>query len=113
MNAGLESAAPIHKNAFSRLRELVHNPISLVGFVLAVVAFGNFLFLFFIDLSSQHPSPYIGILAYMVAPAFQVLALALVPFGAWCERRNWRDNHAQPIRQLHVDLTAITKSAVS
>ena len=54
-------------SGFARLREWIRNPISMVGLALAVVAFGNFLFLFFIDLTSDHPSPYVGILAYMVA----------------------------------------------
>src|ERR1700756_4417770 len=102
-NAGLEHPALPHKNGFSRLRELVRNPISLVGVVLGIVAFGNFLFLFFIDLSSEHPSPYVGILAYMVAPAFLVLGLAMVPFGVWYDRRKRRQHPAEPIRYLHVD----------
>ena len=102
-NAGLEHPALPHKSGFSRLRELVRNPISLVGLVLGIVAFGNFLFLFFIDLSSEHPSPYVGILAYMVAPAFLVLGLSLVPFGVWYDRRKRRQHPAEPIRYLHVD----------
>jgi NapC/NirT cytochrome c family, N-terminal region len=102
-NVGLEYPALPHKNGFSRLRELVRNPISLVGLVLGIVAFGNFLFLFFIDLSSEHPSPYVGILAYMVAPAFLVLGLSMVPFGVWYDRRKRRQHPAEPIRYLHVD----------
>src|ERR1700758_3475546 len=102
-NAGLEHPALPHKNGFSRLRELVRNPISLVGLVLGIVAFGNFLFLFFIDLSSEHPSPYVGILAYMVAPAFLVVGLALVPFGVWYDRRKRRQHPGHEVRYLHVD----------
>ena len=71
----------------SRLREMLRNPISLIGLAVALVAFGNFVFLFFIDLTSQHPSPYVGILAYMVVPAFLVLGLVLMPFGIWYDRR--------------------------
>src|ERR1700747_3563416 len=102
-NAGLEHPALPHKNGFSRLRELVRNPISLVGLVLAIVAFGNFLFLFFIDLSSEHPSLYVGTLAYMVAPAFLIVGLALVPFGVWYDRRKRRQHPSEAIRYLHVD----------
>jgi len=65
----------------ARIRDLVRNPISIIGLAVAVVALGNILFLFFIDLTSRHPSPYVGILAYMVAPAFLVLGLALVIWG--------------------------------
>ncbi len=65
-------ANAVPATGFARLRQWVRNPISLIGLALAVVAFGNFLFLFFIDLTSDHPSPYVGILAYMIAPAFLV-----------------------------------------
>src|ERR1700759_3428921 len=71
----------------SRLREMLRNPISLIGLAVALVAFGNFVFLFFIDLTSQHPSPYVGILAYMVVPAFLVLGLVLIPVGIWYDHR--------------------------
>jgi nitrate/TMAO reductase-like tetraheme cytochrome c subunit len=70
----------------ARIRQLINNPISIIGLALAVVALGNILFLFFIDLTSPHPSPYVGILAYMVAPAFLVAGLFLVIFGAFYTR---------------------------
>ena len=68
-------------------RKLIRNPISLIGIALAAVAFINILFLFLIDVLSSHPSPYIGILAYMVAPGFLVLGLILIPIGMAIERR--------------------------
>jgi hypothetical protein len=52
-----------------------------------MIAFGNFLFLFFLDLTSQHPNPYVGILAYMIAPAFLIAGLVLIPIGIWYDRR--------------------------
>src|SRR6202162_2019888 len=94
---------PAQESGLSRLRELLRNPISLIGLALAVVAFGNFLFLFFIDLTSEHPSPYVGILAYMIAPAFLVAGLALVPFGVWYDRRKRRQQPGEAVRSLHVD----------
>ena len=81
----------------------MRNPISLIGLALAVVAFGNFLFLFFIDLTSDHPSPYVGILAYMIAPAFLVAGLALVPFGAWYDRRKRRQQPTSEVRYWRLD----------
>ena len=62
-------------------RNLIKNPISLIGLALAAVAFANIVFLMLIDLLSSQPSPYIGILAYMVAPGFLVLGLILIPLG--------------------------------
>ena len=51
-------------------RHLIRNPISLIGMALAAVAFANIVLLVLIDILSSQPSPYIGILAYMVAPAY-------------------------------------------
>jgi len=70
----------------ARIRALMRNPISIIGFAIAIVALGNILYLFFIDLTSPHPSPYVGILAYMVAPAFLALGIALIIFGAFYAR---------------------------
>ncbi|HYV73962.1 MAG TPA: NapC/NirT family cytochrome c [Candidatus Binatia bacterium] len=67
--------------------KLYKNPISLAGLALAVVAFANILFLFFLDSLSHVSSPYVGILAYMVAPAFMVLGLLAIPVGIVIERR--------------------------
>ncbi len=53
-------------------KSLVKNPISLIGIALAAVAFANIVFLVLIDVLASQPSPYIGILAYMVAPGFLV-----------------------------------------
>ena len=54
---------------------------------LAAVAFANILFLFFLDAFSHISSPYVGILAYMVAPAIMVVGLVLIPIGMVVERR--------------------------
>ena len=81
-----QPSTPPHLSGLARIRALMRNPISIIGLAVAVVALGNILFLFFIDMTSPHPSPYIGILAYMVAPAFLVLGLALVLFGAFYYR---------------------------
>ncbi len=88
----------------SKIREIVGNPISLIGFALAAVALVNILFLFLIDLTSERPSPYIGILAYMVAPGFFILGLALVPLGIWYDRRRRR---SQPggSRYMRIDFS--------
>ncbi len=69
------------------LRALLRNYVSLIGLALAVVALANILFLFLIDLTSSHPSPYVGVLAYMVFPGFLILGLLLVPLGMWLQRK--------------------------
>ncbi len=61
--------------------KLYKNPISLIGMALAAVAFANILFLFFLDAFSHISSPYVGILAYMVAPAIMIVGLVMIPVG--------------------------------
>jgi nitrate/TMAO reductase-like tetraheme cytochrome c subunit len=71
-------------------REALRNPLSLIGLALAIIALGNIVFLFFIDMTSEHPSPYVGILAYVVAPGFLIVGLALVVSAVLLERRRRR-----------------------
>jgi len=67
--------------------KLYKNPITLAGIALALVAFANILFLIFLDTFTHVSSPYVGILAYMVAPAFMVVGLLAIPVGMIVERR--------------------------
>ena len=67
--------------------KLYKNPISLIGIALAAVAFANILFLILLDAFSHVSSPYVGILAYMVAPAIMVVGLIMIPIGMVIERR--------------------------
>src|SRR5215831_15486482 len=87
-------------------RDVLRTPISAVGLAVAVVALGNILFLFFIDLTTSRPSPYVGILAYMIAPAFLILGLLMILIGVWQERRR-RRLHLPPgtSRYLHIDFS--------
>ncbi len=72
------------------MRALFRNSISIVGAALAAISLANIIFLFLIDLISQRPSPYIGIMAYMVMPAFLILGLLLIVLGMVVERRRRR-----------------------
>ena len=49
---------------------LLRNWLSLAGAVLSASAFFAFLLLFAIDLFAHNGNPYMGILAYVVAPGF-------------------------------------------
>jgi len=69
------------------LRPLVHNRLSLAGIALGLVSLGNIVLFTLIGFISASTNPYIGILAYMVAPAFLILALILIGAGLWQERR--------------------------
>ena len=77
-----EAVEPKH-----RLRMLLRNPISLAGMALVIVALGNIFLFVLIDLIGNKPSPYVGILAYMVSPAFLILGLLLMLAGILIERK--------------------------
>ena len=85
-------------------QNLIRNPISLIGLALAAVAFANIVLLALIDVLASQPSPYIGILAYMVAPGFLVLGLILVPIGLVIERRRRLRDVGAPLHFPKLDL---------
>jgi hypothetical protein len=89
----------------ARLRQLSRNPISVIGMAVAVVALGNILYLFFIDLTARHPNPYVGILAYMVAPGFLILGLAMIVFGMLYQRRRLRESAGYTNHYFHIDFS--------
>ncbi len=67
------------------------NWLSWFGLLLAVSALFSFFLLFAIDLFAGHPNPYLGILAYVIAPVFFVLGLVIALFGAilqWSRNRH-------------------------
>jgi nitrate/TMAO reductase-like tetraheme cytochrome c subunit len=88
-NGELEPVSPHNERPPSLLKNL----ISLVGIAIALVAAANIAFLVFIDLMSEHPSPYIGIFAYMLMPGVMVFGLILIPLGMLMERYR-RRKHA-------------------
>ena len=85
-------------------QNLIRNPISLIGLALAAVAFVNIVLLILIDLLAAHPSPYIGILAYMVAPSIMVFGLILIPIGMVVERRRRLRHVGVPFHFARLDL---------
>ncbi|HMJ06500.1 MAG TPA: NapC/NirT family cytochrome c, partial [Chthoniobacterales bacterium] len=81
-----------------------HNWTSWSGLLLAASALFAFLFLFAIDLFAANSSPYLGILAYVVAPFFFILGSFLALFGAWLARRRERRHRHGP-RSIHIDFS--------
>jgi nitrate/TMAO reductase-like tetraheme cytochrome c subunit len=69
-----------------RLNRL-RNWLSLAGMVLSVSAFFAFILLFSVDIFATHANPYMGILAYVVAPGFLLMGLAMVLLGYILETR--------------------------
>ena len=69
---------------------LIRNPMSLVGAALAVTSLATIVFLLFVNFISAQPSPYVGVLLFMVTPAFFILGLALIFLGMLLERQRRR-----------------------
>jgi nitrate/TMAO reductase-like tetraheme cytochrome c subunit len=72
---------------WAKLRMLMRNPVSLAGVALTVVSLGNIFLFSLIAFIADRPGPYIGILAYMISPAFLVFGLLLMLAGVLLERR--------------------------
>jgi hypothetical protein len=73
---------------------LIRSPISIVGMVLTTISAVVFLVVFFADLFGLHTNPYLGIVFFLILPGIFLFGLALIPFGAWLERRRRARGHA-------------------
>lgn len=75
----------------SKLRTLLpssfFNPTSLVGASVACVSFGLIIFLFALELFAGHQKPYMGIIAFVILPAFLLMGIAIVLVGMRNERK--------------------------
>jgi nitrate/TMAO reductase-like tetraheme cytochrome c subunit len=72
------------------LKRQFRNWVSWAGILLSASALFAFLLLLAIDQFAQHRNPYVGILAYVAAPIFFILGVALTLVGAFFERRSER-----------------------
>src|ERR1044072_2609777 len=88
-------------------RRHFQNWLSWAGMVLTAAALFAFVLLFAIDLFAPAKNPYIGILAYVIAPFFLLLGLALTLFGAILHKREERraSKHEKKHRILQIDLS--------
>jgi hypothetical protein len=78
---------------------LIRSPISVIGMVLTTIGAVLFLIVFLADLFGLHTNPYVGILFFLILPAIFLFGLALIPLGAWIERR--RRATGRPPSELH------------
>jgi NapC/NirT cytochrome c family, N-terminal region len=78
---------------------LIRSPISVAGMVLTTISASVFLIVFLADLFGLHTNPYLGILFFLVLPGVFLFGLALIPLGAWLERR--RRARGRPSSQIH------------
>lgn len=84
---------------------LIRNPISLIGAAIAATSVATILFLFLVNVISIQPSPYIGVLLFMVSPAFLVLGILLILLGIALERHRRRKGNPGTIPRFpRIDL---------
>lgn len=83
---------------------IFRNWTSLIGVVLLLSSLFAFVLLFLLDTLSHSANPYVGILTYLVAPAFGAIGLLIVVVGVvWRNYRRVKELGAPPAFQ--VDLT--------
>ncbi len=70
-----------------RRPSLLRNWLSLAGLVIVSGSLFSLLFLLLLQLMTGGKNPYVGILMFVVVPAFLVVGLAVTGLGAWRERR--------------------------
>src|SRR5258706_12496984 len=86
---------------------LGRNPISFAGALIAFVALMNTIFLIYIDARASHANPYLGILAWIVAPAILSFGLAVYVAGLLIERRRRHRHTPEVVRPYpSLDLNA-------
>ena len=66
------------------------NWLSLAGLIISGGGLFAFLLLFAIDTFGSHSNPYMGILAYIVAPGFMFLGMFIGGMGIYVQCRNAR-----------------------
>src|SRR6476661_2082138 len=102
---------------------LFRNYISFAGALIVIAAVVSILLLFLIELSQTGDNPYLGIITYVILPAFLVFGLLVVLIGMGLERRRRRRNPSSRIapypkidlnepRQRHLTLVILTLAFV-
>jgi hypothetical protein len=81
-----------------------YNPVTLTGAAIALVSFGLILFLTVVETFSDEHKPYMGIIAFVILPAFLLIGLALGIFGIFREHRRERLGIAHEHRLPRIDL---------
>lgn len=77
---------------------LFRNYISFVGAAIAIASLASTLLLFLMEITSHQENPYLGILTYVVFPAFLIFGIIIVVLGMILERRRRRRASPDEIR---------------
>src|ERR1044071_9260398 len=78
------------KHSEKRSPTLFRNYISFAGALIVIAAIVSILLLFLIELTQASNNPYLGIITYVVLPAFLIFGLLVILIGMLLERRRRR-----------------------
>ncbi|MBN1302414.1 MAG: NapC/NirT family cytochrome c [Melioribacteraceae bacterium] len=70
-----------------KLPHSVYNWISLIGTTIAIISFFMIIFLFFVSVFIEHGGTYLGLIVYIILPAFLIFGLLLIPIGMYFKVR--------------------------
>jgi nitrate/TMAO reductase-like tetraheme cytochrome c subunit len=81
-----------------------YNLVTLVGSAIAGVSFGLILFLILLEGLAETPKPYMGIVAFVLLPAFLLLGLGIAIIGIFRARRHALAGHPHGTHLPRIDL---------
>ena len=93
----IETRMSEEKQAEKRSPTLFRNYISFAGAVIVTAAVVSILLLFLIELTQTSNNPYLGIVIYVILPAFLVFGLLVILTGMLLERRRRRRSPSSEI----------------
>lgn len=82
----------------------VRNGVSLAGGVIVTMSALVFIVVFLLDMLGLHTNPYLGIVFFVIVPAFFILGLLLIPIGMWMERRRRASGKSSRVGWPRLDL---------
>lgn len=95
-----------------------YNPITLIGVAVAALSFGLILFLILLEMVSENPKPYMGIIAFVILPGIMLTGLAIAAIGVFREHRRRRAGKPSGLHLPQIDLnnprhrTAVSFTAI-
>ena len=103
------------KQSEKRSATLFRNYISFFGGVIVIAAVVSILLLFLIELTQAADNPYLGIVTYIILPAFLAFGLLVIVAGMLIERRRRRrspDSEIPPYPKIDLNETRQRRLAV-
>ncbi|OGW90862.1 MAG: hypothetical protein A3D28_06075 [Omnitrophica bacterium RIFCSPHIGHO2_02_FULL_63_14] len=88
-----------------RFSELFYNVVTYIGVMISLLVATIEVFLFALDYFSKGKNLYLGLITYLILPAFLILGLVLIPAGVFWKRMRIR--HGLPtfeLRRFRIDL---------